>query len=127
MNDPTEPWRTYAREDLNVARHAVSAGWLHAACFHAQQCGEKWLKALLAHYGQPVPRSHDLDYLADLLEVLAIEVAEIREATLVLTEYAVSSRYPSPLEITTDEAAQAVTYAQRIQEWAETQLACSTN
>ncbi|MCY0880251.1 MAG: HEPN domain-containing protein [Firmicutes bacterium] len=112
---------------MNVARHAVSAGWLHTACFHAQQCGEKWLKALLTYYGQPVPRSHDLDYLAELLEPFAPNVVDIREATLVLTEYAVSSRYPSPLEITTDEAAHAVTYAQHIQEWAEKQLARSTD
>jgi len=122
MNDPIDLWRAYAQEDLLVVRHAVSQGWLHAACFHAQPCGEKWLKALLTFYGQPVPHSHDLDYLADLLEPWSLNVADIREAIVVLTEYAVSSRYPTPLEITVDEAAQAVIYAQQIQEWAEGQL-----
>ncbi|WP_020374980.1 HEPN domain-containing protein [Sulfobacillus thermosulfidooxidans] len=127
MNDPVKMWRAYAQEDLDVARHAVSVGWLNSACFHAQQCGEKWLKALLTYYGQPVPRSHDLDYLADLVEPFAKNVGDIREATLVLTEYAVSSRYPSPLEIDVDEAAQAVSYAQQIQEWAEVHLARSAD
>jgi HEPN domain-containing protein len=47
MNDAIERWRAYAREDLAVARYAVSVGWLNTACFHAQQCAEKWLKALL--------------------------------------------------------------------------------
>ena len=56
MNDPVKMWRAYAQEDLDVARHAVSVGWLNSACFHAQQCGEKWLKAPLTYYGQPVPR-----------------------------------------------------------------------
>jgi hypothetical protein len=54
-------------------------------------------------------------------------VADIREATLVLTEYAVSSRYPSSLEIEGDEAAQAVIYAQQIQEWAERHFARSAD
>lgn len=75
MNAAVEIWIAYAREDLEVARHAVSVGWLKPACFHAQQCGEKWLKALLTYHGQPPPRSHNLDYLADLLEAFAKNVA----------------------------------------------------
>ncbi len=127
MNAAVETWISYVREDLEVARHAVSVGWLKPACFHAQQCGEKWLKALLTYHGQPSPRSHDLDYLADLLEPFANNVAVIQEATLVLTEYAVSSRYPNRLEIDVDEATQAVIYAQQVQEWAEAHLVNSVD
>lgn len=52
MNAAVEAWISHAREDLDVARHAVSAGWYKTACFHAQQCGEKWMKALLILHGQ---------------------------------------------------------------------------
>ena len=30
------------------------------ACFHAQQCVEKYMKAMLAVSGLPIPRTHDL-------------------------------------------------------------------
>lgn len=35
--------------------------------FHAQQAAEKSLKALVAHHGGEIPRTHDLEYLAELV------------------------------------------------------------
>jgi HEPN domain-containing protein len=35
--------------------------------FHAQQAVEKSLKAVLAHRGREIPRTHDLDYLAEIV------------------------------------------------------------
>lgn len=122
MNAAVEAWISYAHEDLEVAQHAVLVGWYKTACFHAQQCGEKWLKALLVLHGQSPSRSHDLDFLADLLEPFVHEMGSIREATLVLTEYAVDARYPNQLSLDEDEATQAVQYAEQVQTWAETQL-----
>ncbi|WP_053958156.1 HEPN domain-containing protein [Sulfobacillus thermosulfidooxidans] len=121
MNAAVEAWIAQAREDFAVAQHAVSAGWYKAACFHAQQCGEKWLKALLILYGQSPSRSHDLDFLADLLEPYVQGIESIREAAIVLTEYAIDARYPSRLRIEHDEAIQAVHYAEQIQQWAASQ------
>ncbi len=122
MNAQVEEWVSYAHEDLEVAQHASRAGWLKSACFHAQQCGEKWLKALLIYYGQSPTRSHDLDYLADLLEPFVDNIGVIREAVLVLTEYAVAARYPNRLSIDDNEANQAVQYAKEVQVWAEALL-----
>jgi HEPN domain-containing protein len=34
-------------------------------CFHAQQCAEKYLKALMVETGLPVPKSHDLVFLLE--------------------------------------------------------------
>lgn len=104
MNDAIKAWLSYAREDLEVARHAVSAGWYKTACFHAQQCSEKWMKALLILHGQSPTRSHNLDFLTDLLEPYIHDVDAIREEALVLTEYAVDARYPNRMDIDQDEA-----------------------
>ncbi len=45
----------------NADRTARSTGPYDTACFHAQQAVEKYLKAVLALAGSPIPRTHDLE------------------------------------------------------------------
>ena len=77
-------------------------------CFHAQQCAEKYLKALLVWKGIPFPKTHDLSSLIaflpkDLQNLLTGEEQEL------LTEYATVTRYPGGYEdITLSEARSAV-------------------
>jgi HEPN domain-containing protein len=63
-------------------------------CFHAEQCAEKLIKALLIHLGVTPPRSHDLVALDRLLTPVSPAwswpVAELR----LLTRAAVDFRYP---------------------------------
>ena len=65
-----------------------------SACFHAQQCVEKYLKARLVEAGKPFSKTHDLAYLAGLLDekepFLAAYIQSLRE----LTDFAVEFRYP---------------------------------
>ncbi len=65
-----------------------------AACFHAQQCAEKYLKARLTEAGKTPPRTHSLPALLDL--ALPVEpLWELhREALAILSAYAVEVRYP---------------------------------
>jgi len=65
-----------------------------AACFHAQQCAENYLKCRLTEAGIPFPRTHDLVLLLDL--VLQVEpLWEIhRNALSILSGYGVEFRYP---------------------------------
>ena len=54
-------WMRKGDSDLADARRTVGSGGPYdTACFHAQQAVEKYLKALLAFDGQPIPRTHDL-------------------------------------------------------------------
>ena len=68
-----------------------------AACFHAQQCVEKYLKARLAEAGLPVKKNHDLVALAR--EVAPVEPgwSAFSQEFGKLTQYAVKVRYPGPL------------------------------
>jgi HEPN domain-containing protein len=63
------------------------------ACFHAQQAGEKALKAVMCLHGVEFRRTHDLEALAGQLSdagcVPAIAVDDLRR----LTPYAVEFRY----------------------------------
>jgi len=64
------------------------------ACFHAQQCAEKYLKALLAEANIAFTKTHDL---VDLLEkALAVrpEWEGFREDLAYLSDFAVTVRYP---------------------------------
>jgi HEPN domain-containing protein len=65
-----------------------------AACFHAQQCAEKYLKARLMEAGISPPRTHSLPALLDL--ALPVEpLWELhREGLSILSAYAVEVRYP---------------------------------
>jgi len=65
-----------------------------AACFHAQQCAEKYLKAILEENQLAFVKTHDL---LDLLEsVLPIhpEWENFREDLAFLTAFGVEVRYP---------------------------------
>ena len=65
-----------------------------AACFHPQQCAEKYLKARLEEAGVPFGRSHHLSTLLDL--VLPLELMwEVWRADLTIpTAFAVEFRHP---------------------------------
>ena len=90
-------WVVKAEEDyavLDVLRRKRRPSFNNAICFHAQQCAEKYLKALLTHARLSFPKTHDL------LELL--ELAKRRHPSLELTRplleylepYAVALRYP---------------------------------
>ena len=70
MSESTDPqaWVLRAEEDYLLCRSALRRKMplLYDATFHAQQCAEKYLKALLVARGQAFPRTHDLAALHDL-------------------------------------------------------------
>ena len=83
-------------------------------CFHAQQCVEKYIKALLIYHKIDFPKTHNIDRLISLLAIpgkLDITKHEMQ----LLTDYAIESRYPDDFEdIPYSEAEKAVTIAKRI-------------
>jgi HEPN domain-containing protein len=87
-----------AEEDLAAARRLLP-DLARAAANHLQQAAEKLAKAELARSGRvPVPRSHDIGYLAGLLpsdHPLAPPLAALAD----LTEFNVAARYPTAGEL----------------------------
>ena len=59
-------WIAKADSDLLAGQLLSKSGPYDIVCFHAQQAIEKLLKALLAFYDQPLPRTHDLEELQRL-------------------------------------------------------------
>lgn len=65
-----------------------------AACFHAQQCAEKYLKARLQEASIPFQKTHDLVALLNLLLPIEPLWVVLKPQLTYLTEYAVRYRYP---------------------------------
>ncbi len=111
-------WLQCSGEDLEVAETLVRDPELtpRAACFHAQQAGEKALKAALIASGIDFPRIHNLNSLRNLLR----EGWSIKDAgadLAALSEWAVEARYPGDLPVATREDAQrAVRQAREVYE-----------
>jgi len=76
MKRATAEWVTKAEGDFAMvereARARKSPSY-DGLCFHAQQCAEKYLKALLCEAAMEIPRTHDL---VALLERLLRKFAE---------------------------------------------------
>jgi HEPN domain-containing protein len=65
-----------------------------AACFHSQQCAEKYLKARLQEAGIPFGKTHDLAVLLDSLLQVEPLWDSFRSQLRILTAFAIEFRYP---------------------------------
>ena len=64
MKKSSSAWLSACEEDLLAVASLLESGLATgAASFHAQQCVEKSLKAVLEEYAGAVPKIHDLDRL----------------------------------------------------------------
>jgi HEPN domain-containing protein len=110
-------WVQKAESDLKTALlvfRAAEEGTTEAISFHAQQCVEKYLKALLCWKGIDFPKTHDIGQLILLLPATAkpkLAAEEQRRLTL----YATVTRYPGEYTpVTMQEAHRALTTARRM-------------
>lgn len=97
MNPLTLEWVTKAEGDFVTAGREIRARNFpnyDSSCFHSQQTVEKYLKALLQEWGQPVPRVHGLIDLLSLCISVDNEIAQIRPDLQKLEGYSVRFRYP---------------------------------
>jgi HEPN domain-containing protein len=97
MKPLTREWVEKAEGDFTTARRELRARKdpnYDAACFHAQQCAEKYLKACLQEEDLPFGRTHNLSAL--LNSVLSVEPswADLQPALRALTTFAIGVRYP---------------------------------
>jgi HEPN domain-containing protein len=73
MHVLTAEWVAKAEGDFATAGREVRARNTpnyDAACFHAQQAAEKYLKAVLQEHGSTVPRTHNLITLLELVRLI---------------------------------------------------------
>jgi HEPN domain-containing protein len=110
-------WVKKAENDLRSAQVLLGEKDDHLAdiiCFHAQQCVEKYFKALLVRHQIPFPKTHGLSGLVNLLPVEYHDILSTDEQQL-MTKYATITRYPGDYEeISLSDAHGAVKTAARV-------------
>jgi HEPN domain-containing protein len=109
-------WVAKAENDLKSAAYLLKIEDCptDTVCFHARQCVEKYLKALLVARGTEFPKTHDLGELAVLLPPRLRPSLDDKEQDR-LTDYATVTRYPGDYEpISLSEAGRAVKIARRV-------------
>jgi HEPN domain-containing protein len=74
-------------------RASARAGAPDAACFHAQQAAEKYLKTYLIDQDQAVPPTHNLLKLVTLCAASQLEFNQLMDPAGLLTPFAVEARY----------------------------------
>jgi HEPN domain-containing protein len=109
-------WLVKAENDLKAAAHVLKLKEdcpTDVVCFHAQQCVEKYLKAVLVFRLVDFPKTHDLAEIIALLpkgDRPDLNQDELRK----FSQYAVAIRYPGLGELPLTEARRAVALARRI-------------
>lgn len=97
MSAVVSEWIAKAEADYATARRELAATETpnhDAVCFHAQQCAEKLMKALLIQKGVTPPKVHDLVTLDRLLQPVCSAWSWPVEDLRLLTRAAIDFRYP---------------------------------
>jgi HEPN domain-containing protein len=97
MNRQIKEWTAKADGDFASALREYRARKnpnYDSACFHAQQCVEKYLKAVLIKRRISFSKVHDLEILLDRCLAAYPLWEPMRDDMQLLTQYAVQFRYP---------------------------------
>ncbi len=87
-------------------------------CFDCQQSVEKVLKALLINMDKQFPPIHSIARLLELITEEGIEIPEAIKKAIILTDYAVKTRYPGELEpVKKEEYEEALVISENVFRW----------
>ncbi|MEG3928740.1 HEPN domain-containing protein [Microcoleus sp. D3_18a_C4] len=118
MNPLTLEWVDKAEGAFTTALRELRARKspnYDAACFHAQQCAEKYLKARLQEAVIAFSRTHNLTVLLDLLLPVEPGWDKLRTKLLALTAFSVAYRYPGA-SADKDTAREALNFCREVRE-----------
>lgn len=92
-------------------------------CYDAQQCVEKSLKALLIFHQVKFRYVHDIGELLKTLKLNGVSYPDEFNEAVILTDYAVETRYPIVSEpVTEEEYKEAVRIANLVYNWTESEI-----
>jgi HEPN domain-containing protein len=125
MSDEHDPlaWVEKAENDYILARAALrrQVPITSGVCFHAQQCAEKYLKAMLVAHDKPFPKTHDLIQLNQLCAHAGILIEIDARRLNTLGDDAVRVRYPGA-DPSVEDAREALETAKAVRKFARKYL-----
>lgn len=124
MEELTSEWVAKAENDFYTADLALHAGEFSipdTACFHCQQCAEKYLKAYLQEHGVEFLPRHNLMPLLELCIPLDKDFETLHSGLRQLESYSVAVRYPG-VNVSVEIAEQAFSQAKRVRKFIRRKL-----
>lgn len=124
MRELAKEWVFKAEGDYRSAEvllYQIEIPEIDTACFHCQQCAEKYVKAFLVEQGADFPRNHDLIRLLVICLTVDESFEKIRDNLRRLENYGVIIRYPG-LTVPLDLAHEAFENATRVREFVRKKL-----
>ena len=124
MNALTVEWVAKADDDFHAAdllQHTEEFPLPGMACFHCQQCAEKYLKAWLQERKARFERTHDLMALLGLCLKLDGEFKALKNDLEQLENYSVAVRYPG-LNVSSEIGEEALLVAGRVRQFVRGKL-----
>jgi len=124
MNEVTSEWVTKADNDFysaDILLHSGEVPIIDTACFHCQQCAEKYLKAFLTDHRIRFERTHVLMDLLELCLPVDQDFGKIANDLGSLEGYAVAIRYPGAI-VPVELAEEAFKTAGRIRKFIRRKL-----
>ena len=100
MNPAVAEWVAKAEGDFLTAGRELRARKspnYDAVCFHAQQCAEKYLKAVLQENNKQIPKIHNLIELMLLYEEIDSNFEILRADLVIMERFSVRTRYPGEI------------------------------
>jgi len=100
MNPAVAEWISKAEGDFLTAGRELRARKspnYDAVCFHAQQCAEKYLKAVLQENDRLIPKIHNLIELMLLCEKMDGTFEMLRADLVTMERFSVGVRYPGEM------------------------------
>ena len=115
MKKLTREWIDKAEDDFVVAEREYSneKPIYDAVCFHAQQCVEKYMKAILQENNIEFYKVHDLTFLLSKCKKFLPLLEVFKEELTKLSSFAVEIRYPG-IRATKEEAENCISVMRKI-------------
>lgn len=113
-----------AKQDAVIVRKSVSDPEIpdEVVGFHFQQACEKSMKAVLAWYGIPYRKTHDLQELYDLLEDNQVPAPAKLEDTVEWSPFAIEYRYEDWSDNVSVDREHAHSLLKVVLEWCESTI-----
>jgi HEPN domain-containing protein len=124
MSSPVEEWVSKAEGDFVSAGRELRARKspnYDSACFHCQQCAEKYLKAVLQDNKKHIPKIHYLMELLALILQFDTNYEFLKADLEVLEDYSVRFRYPGHFA-TKEEAMEAYAAVKTVRQFIRQKL-----
>ena len=117
-------WLKRARSNLIRAKiEKLPDVYWEDLCYDAQQASEKSLKALLIYNEIKFRFVHDLGELFNTLEKNQIFIPEKIKEAVILSGYAVETRYPFPSQpVTKNDYVEAIAISEKVYNWVAEQI-----